>query len=122
MVLAWLARASIYAHPARYEPFGLSVLEAAQLRCALVLGDIPSLREVWGSAAIYVDPDDAAAIEQQVNRLARHDRLRHRMANAARHRAERYSTRACASAYVRAYRSLAGAVHAADVPRAVEVS
>ncbi len=31
--------------PARYEPFGLSVLEAALSGCALVLGDIPSLRE-----------------------------------------------------------------------------
>ena len=26
---AWYARASIFAHPSRYEPFGLSILEAA---------------------------------------------------------------------------------------------
>ena len=32
--------ASIYALPARYEPFGLSILEAALSGCALVLGDI----------------------------------------------------------------------------------
>ena len=43
-----MARASIYALPARYEPFGLSILEAALSGAALVLGDIPSLREVWG--------------------------------------------------------------------------
>ncbi|MCL4401427.1 MAG: glycosyltransferase family 4 protein, partial [Acidobacteria bacterium] len=43
-----MASASIYALPARYEPFGLSALEAALAGCALVLGDIPSLREVWG--------------------------------------------------------------------------
>ncbi len=41
------ARAAIFAHPARYEPFGLSVLEAALSGCALVLGDISSLRELW---------------------------------------------------------------------------
>src|SRR5690606_871916 len=40
-----LARASIFALPARYEPFGLCALEAALAGCALVLGDIPSLRE-----------------------------------------------------------------------------
>src|SRR5439155_5441375 len=53
---SWMARASIYALPARYEPFGLSALEAALAGCALVLGDIPSLREVWGDTAIYVNP------------------------------------------------------------------
>ena len=59
---AALAAASIYALPARYEPFGLSALEAALSGCALVLGDIPSLREVWGDAAIFVDPDDHDAL------------------------------------------------------------
>ena len=33
-------------------------LEAALCGCALVLGDIPSLREVWGDAALFVAPDD----------------------------------------------------------------
>ena len=47
-------RAAIYALPARYEPFGLSVLEAAASGCALVLGDIPSLRENWADAAVFV--------------------------------------------------------------------
>jgi hypothetical protein len=45
----WMHRAAIYALPARYEPFGLSALEAAQAGCALVLGDLSSLREVWGT-------------------------------------------------------------------------
>ena len=43
----WFAHAAIYCLPARYEPFGLSVLEAGLSGCALVLGDIPSLREIW---------------------------------------------------------------------------
>lgn len=56
----WYAHAAIYALPARYEPFGLSALEAGLSGCALVLGDIPSLREIWGDAALFVPPDDAA--------------------------------------------------------------
>src|SRR5690606_21814195 len=51
-------RAVIFAHPARYEPFGLAVLEAALSGCPLVLGDIPSLRELWDGAARFVAPDD----------------------------------------------------------------
>ena len=51
-------RASVFAAPALYEPFGLAILEAAADRCALVLGDIPSLRELWDGAARFVDPRD----------------------------------------------------------------
>jgi glycosyltransferase involved in cell wall biosynthesis len=68
----YMARAAIYALPARYEPFGLSVLEAALSGCALVLGDIPSLREVWGDTAVYVDPADARALADAINTVA-HD-------------------------------------------------
>lgn len=67
----WMARSSIYVLPGRYEPFGLSALEAALARCALVLGDIPSLREVWGDAAIFVDPSDASALSFELTRLMR---------------------------------------------------
>ena len=58
----WMARAAIYALPARYEPFGLTALEAGLSGCALVLGDIPSLREVWGETACFVPPDDRDAV------------------------------------------------------------
>lgn len=68
---AWMARASIYALPARYEPFGLSVLEAALAGCALVIGDVPSLREVWGDTAVYVPPGDADALGFALNALIR---------------------------------------------------
>lgn len=66
---SWFSRASIYALPARYEPFGLSALEAGLAGCALVLGDIPSLREVWGNAAIFVPPDDAGALRAALQTL-----------------------------------------------------
>ncbi len=48
-----LARATVFASPARYEPFGLAVLEAAQCGLALVLSDIPTFRELWDGAAYF---------------------------------------------------------------------
>ncbi|MBV8912277.1 MAG: glycosyltransferase [Acetobacteraceae bacterium] len=48
------ASATVYASMARYEPFGLSVLEAARAGLRLVLADIPSLRELWDGAASFV--------------------------------------------------------------------
>ena len=53
-----MCRAYAFVLPARYEPFGLAALEAALAGCRLVLGDVASLREVWGGAAAYVPPDD----------------------------------------------------------------
>ncbi len=48
------ARASVFCSMARYEPFGLAVLEAARAGMRLVLSDIPSFRELWDGAATLV--------------------------------------------------------------------
>lgn len=98
-----LARTAIYALPARYEPFGLSVLEAALAGCALVLGDIPSLREVWGPAAVYVDPNEPSALGAILARLIADRALRQGLAHAARARALTYTPERQAKAYLEAY-------------------
>src|SRR5947209_3458588 len=84
---AWMARAAVYALPARYEPFGLSILEAALSGCALVLGDIPSLRENWEGAALFVGPDDTGALEAALLHLAGNQHRRRCLAAKARERA-----------------------------------
>lgn len=99
-------RASIYALPARYEPFGLSALEAAQAGCALVLGDIPSLREVWGDAAIYVPPSDPHALRAAIARLIDRPSELERYRMAARLRSRRYSVDGMIDAYLNAYAAL----------------
>lgn len=86
-----LGEASIYLSPAVYEPFGLSILEAALAGCALVLGDIPSLREIWENSAIFVPPRDPAAVAAAVNALLRDDSLRDEMAARALKRSIRFN-------------------------------
>lgn len=102
----WYGRASIYALPAKYEPFGLSVLEAALHGCALVLGDIPSLRETWGSAAVFVRPDDRRELADAVNALAEDGWLRANMAQRAHVRARRYTPDAMVASYLALYQEL----------------
>ncbi len=102
----WLARAGIYALPARYEPFGLSVLEAALSGCALVLGDIQSLREVWGDSALYVAPDEPEGIAAALNKLTRDHQLRTQLARTAFLRAQQYTQSAMGGAYWHAYQTL----------------
>jgi glycosyltransferase involved in cell wall biosynthesis len=106
-VSPWFSQASIYALPARYEPFGLSALEAALAGCALVLGDIASLREVWGDAALFVPPDEPKAIEDALQLLIKDAAYRQELAVQARLRALKYSTQYMADSYLAAYRELA---------------
>jgi glycogen synthase len=118
----WMDRAAIYALPARYEPFGLSALEAAQCGCALVLGDIASLREVWGSAALYVAPDAPGTLEATLRTLIDDGELRNNMARRARTRARRYTPEAMANRYRDTYVDLVarrGAMVEGIAPRPV---
>ncbi len=99
----WYARASIYVLPARYEPFGLSVLEAARSGCALVLGDIRSLRENWNGAAVFVPPDNRRALESAIEGLIHDGAARAQLAAAAMARAGRFTTDRMADAYAATY-------------------
>lgn len=99
----WFARAGIYALPAIYEPFGLSVLEAALSGCALVLGDIPSLREIWGDAALYVRPSDDEALALCINMLTVRPAVRDEFGRKARVRALRFTTDRMANEYLAVY-------------------
>ncbi|MFL5938082.1 MAG: glycosyltransferase family 4 protein [Gaiellaceae bacterium] len=99
-----LARAAIFSAPARYEPFGLAALEAGLAGCALVLGDIPSLREVWDAAALYVPPDDAEQLAHVLDRLTRDQGEVARLGTRARKRALELTPERMANGYLREYR------------------
>jgi glycosyltransferase involved in cell wall biosynthesis len=102
-LLTEMSRAAIFVAPAFYEPFGLTILEAATCGCALVLADLPSFRELWGDAAIFIDPHDPAAIRTALHNLCRDRRLRARLQAAASARAKLYSLSAMTMAYRQLY-------------------
>jgi glycogen(starch) synthase len=107
----WLSVASIYCAPARYEPFGLSILEAALSGCALVLGDIPSLREIWDGAAVFVDPTDAHAVTAAIQQLIENSVCREKCARRARLRALGFAPARMAARYVEIYQSMLSRHH-----------
>jgi glycogen synthase len=109
---AWLGRAAIYALPARYEPFGLSALEAALAGCALVLGDIPSLREVWGDAVLFVPPNDSGALREALLGLIAGPARRAALADRARARAFHFTPQRMVAGCLTAYHDLTSGVGA----------
>jgi glycosyltransferase involved in cell wall biosynthesis len=109
---ALMREAAIHVAPARYEPFGLTTLEAALSGCALVLGDIPSQRELWRGAALFVPPDDEGALEVALRALIESPELRAGWARRARRRARLYSARRMIGRYLALYRQMLGAAGA----------
>ena len=101
------AASSVFASCARYEPFGLAVLEAAQAGLALVLADTPGFRELWDGAALFADPADAAGLAVTLRRaLDEADAWGAR----ARAHAARYSAEAMLAATLALHRELRAGV------------
>jgi glycosyltransferase involved in cell wall biosynthesis len=111
---ALYSRASIYAATARYEPLGMSPLEAAFSRCAIVANDIPSFREIWGDAALYFRTNDAASLAESIRQLNADRQMCRAYANLAYARArERFTTKRMIDECLQLYRSLTSAGSAA---------
>jgi glycogen synthase len=102
----WLSRAAVFVHPARYEPFGLSVLEAARSGCALILSDIPTLKELWGDAALFVPPKQPRALRDALQSLLGDISVRHQFASNACARAQMFNSQRMATDYLAAYQQL----------------
>lgn len=103
---ALMVKAPIFVSPSKYEPFGLSILEAASCGCALVLGDIPSLKEIWQDAALFVNPNDNLEIRDTIQECIGKPSLRKEYAQRARLRSEKFSSEAMSEHYLRVYQAM----------------
>ena len=58
---------TVYAHPARQEPFGRVLLEAAACAVPVVATDVGGTRELFGDAtAVLIPPDDAQQLTEGI--------------------------------------------------------
>ena len=102
----WMGLASIFVLPSRYEPSGLAALEAGLAGCALILSDIPSLRESWCDAAFFVPPGDVKALAAALQRLIKDGAFRRQLAGLAHRRALSRAPEQMAESYMECYREL----------------
>jgi phosphatidylinositol alpha-mannosyltransferase len=92
--LAELSRAEILCAPSLHgESFGMVLTEAFAAATPVVASDIPGYRDVVrdGTDGLLSPPGDPLLLAASLHRLALDERLRTRMALAARERAERYA-------------------------------
>ena len=80
---------TLLVHPARQEPLGRVLLEAAATGTAIIATDVGGTREIFppeGASASLVPPDDAAVLAQEIQRLLDDESERQRLRAAARAR------------------------------------
>ncbi|HLN56862.1 MAG TPA: glycosyltransferase family 4 protein [Bacteroidales bacterium] len=106
-VATWLSEAAVYALPVIYEPFGFTFLEAAFSECAIVTGDIESMREIWSDEAVFVNPSDSHALAKAINILMEDEQKRAGLVAAAKKKATAdYTLDKMTSEYISLYNNV----------------
>ncbi|MBS1815935.1 MAG: glycosyltransferase family 4 protein [Acidobacteria bacterium] len=95
---ALFQQSAIYLCTSIYEPFGLALLEAALYGCALVLRDIPTLREIWGEEVLYFT--EATSLTDRLQHLYTSTSLLEEMQHRSYQRARMYTRDRMVSAYI----------------------
>jgi alpha-1,3-rhamnosyl/mannosyltransferase len=90
-------RAVMVCCPSLYEGFGLPVLEAMGMGTPVLASDIPVHREVAGTAAVLLPPDDPTRWATEAAALASDDDRRRELAARGRSRASEFSWRRAAT-------------------------
>ncbi len=103
-LLQLFRQSSIYLCTSIYEPFGLAPLEAAMNGCALLLRDLPSLREIWGDVAVYFQ--NTTTLQAELARFVSDASHLHARQQAAAERARQFPASRTAERYAALYAEL----------------
>lgn len=94
-----------YVTPTLHEGFGLTGLEAMEQGAAVVCSDIPCLREVYGDAAHYFNPQDTEDIADKILEVIRNPKLRKQLQAKGKKQAAKYSWKRMAQETLDVYKN-----------------
>lgn len=98
--------AEVYLQLSFAEGFGLPVLEAMSCAVPVVVADNTSLKEVVGSAAVLVDPNNTENIIRGIMKILTDKNKRKRLIQAGLERARNFSWEKCAEETVEVYKKV----------------
>jgi glycosyltransferase involved in cell wall biosynthesis len=102
-------RASLFVFPSFYEGFGFPPLEAMACGCPVIVSQTPSLMEVCGDAAHYIDPDDVESIAAGMLKVLSDEELQRSLIQKGLERARLFSGEQTVSALLRVFERVLGA-------------
>jgi glycosyltransferase involved in cell wall biosynthesis len=103
---ALLAHAFLFVYPSFYEGFGLPVLEAMAFRVPVITGNVSSLPEVSGDAALLIDPHHWQEIAAAMLKLLSDQELVKELSKRSLMQAQRFSWRHTAEKTLALFESL----------------
>ncbi|MCA1657316.1 MAG: glycosyltransferase family 4 protein, partial [Actinobacteria bacterium] len=106
-VSALLAGARVLVFPSLYEGFGMPLLEAMESGVPIVAVRAGATPETVGDAGLLVEPGDAEAFADAMERAAFDEPLRHRLVVAGRAQAAKFTWERAAAASLELYRRVA---------------
>ena len=86
-----VASAKAMAVVSYFEGFGIPLVEAMKGDCPILSGNLTSLPEVAGDAAIYCDPFDVNSIKEGLKKLDNDENLRNSLIEKGREQAKKFS-------------------------------
>lgn len=105
---AFYRLASAFVYPSRIEGFGIPMLEAVTSGVPAIGCTGSCLEEAGGAGALYVDPDDAAAMADAIDAACNDETLRQRMIAEGRTHAALFDDRKLAESLMATYRKALG--------------
>ncbi len=105
--LPWLyERASVYVFPSLYEGFGLPGLEAMQSGVPVMAANASCLPEVYGSAALYFNPQDPEEIALSLEQILTQPQLQGELKLKGLVQVQKFSWVRCAKDTLQAYKNV----------------
>lgn len=100
----WYSACAVMAYPSLYEGFGLPPLEAMACGAPVVTSNVTSLPEVVGDAGLMVEPTDAPALADALQRVLCNAGLRDEMCRKSILRAAQFTWQRTAELTIESYR------------------
>ena len=100
------AHAAVFVYPSVYEGFGIPLLEAMSLDCAVACSNAGSIPEVVGEASASFSPDNTEEIKFAVEEVLYSSARRAALVAAGRLRAQQFTWEACAEKTKEVYRKI----------------
>jgi glycosyltransferase involved in cell wall biosynthesis len=105
-------QAHAFVFPSLMEGFGLPGLEAMSLNCPIIASQSSCLPEIYGSAALFFDPQDPRSIARQIIKLTVDKKLRQNLVKKGQERVKKYSWQKCAQETLAGYQQVLSSLEA----------
>lgn len=99
-------KSTAYVFPSLSEGFGIPGLNAMASNLPLIASDIPVLKEIYGAAPLYFNPNDPEDIAQKIKTVLSNDKLRNELAKKGLVQSKKYSWQKMAQETLNLYESV----------------